>query len=541
MGVGRSREPIRESEALSSYRVKTVAAATHFSLESDTTLNMFPSHQIRTGLFLGQCAWGVGLVTLLGLLALYDASGETAVYWLSLFLVGLSLWSLWSWKTATGHLLDLYSLFFIALILFSGGQSFLEVLGLNPHGILDGKFPIGVVRQALLLVVASMLVFHAGALYCAKSSVITTDQFPAGDFLQQALRTVGAIIIVLSIGPAMYELYHDFSLVQALGYTGEFMRAREVTGANAWTLSVAPFLVPGTLLLLAGSRGRRGNVILSWLLIGVPASIYVMLGLRNMGLKGIVALLWLHTLVNAPIKKAVLVFMMLMVFVLVPGLAAVRTERLTGMDRIGALLASYEMMENPLVLAIREMGGSFITIIYTTELVPQARSYEWGGTYLSALGTIFPNFFWDIHPSLAGGLPSYWLMKEVDPYAAKAGQTLGFSVIAEAYLNFSWVGTLVFMSGIGYILARFVLWVWKRPDPLRLAIEAIFISFVLFFARGDSNRIVRSIFWEGLIPSLLVMYVYNCRLTRQLHTHSIDAPSSSLSVANQTNCGIPIR
>lgn len=340
------------------------------------------------------------------------------------------------------------------------------------------------------------------------------------------------MIIILSIGPAMYELYHDFNLVQTLGYTGEFMRAREVTGANAWTLVIAPFLIPGTLLLLAGSRGRRGNIILSWVLIAVPACIYVLLGMRNHGLKGMVALLWLHAMVIGPIKKSVVVLAATIVLVLVPGLAAVRTERLVGMDKIGALVDSYEAMDNPLVLAMREMGGSFITIIYTTEFVPQIRPFEWGATYLSAVGTIFPNFFWDIHPSIAGGLPSYWLMKEVNPYAAKAGQTLGFSVIAEAYLNFSWVGTLIFMSVIGYVLARFVLWVWKQSNPLGLAIEAIFISFVLFVARGESHLIVRSIFWECLIPYLLVTYLYNRQLTRQCHAQLIDAPSSSLTAAS---------
>jgi len=453
-----------------------------------------------------------------------------------MFLVGFSLWSLWSWKKATGHLLDLYSLFFIALILFSGGQSFLEVLGLNPKGILDGQFPTEVVRQALVLVVVSMLMFHAGALYCASSIATRTEELSSSESLEQALRMVGAIIIGISIGPALYELYHDFSLIQMMGYTGKFMQVRVVTGVDAWTLVVAPFLVPGALLLLAGSRGRRGNIILSWLLIGVPSSIYFLLGLRNMGLRGLVALVWLHAVVIAPIKKTVLGVVMMVVLVLVPGLAAVRSERWTGIDRIGVLLQSYDVMDNnPLVLAIREMGGSFITIVYTTELVPQVRSFEWGMSYLSAMGTVFPNFFWDIHPSLAGGLPSYWLTKEVDPYSANTGHTLGFSFIAEAYLNFSWIGTPLFMSGIGYLLAQFVLRVWKRPDPLRLAIQAVSISFVLFVARGESHLIVRPIFWECLIPYLLVMYLYNRQLTRHLHAHASDVQSRSLSSNRRTN------
>ena len=45
-----------------------------------------------------------------------------------------------------------------------------------------------------------------------------------------------------------------------------------------------------------------------------------------------------------------------------------------------------------------------------------------------------------MHPSVAHGQPSDWLIETVNPYLAERGLGLGFSFIAEAYMNFGKVG-----------------------------------------------------------------------------------------------------
>src|SRR5919202_64481 len=70
----------------------------------------------------------------------FNFSTETMVSFASLFLLIVAIWSLWSWRATTGSLFDPYIVLFIATVLFNGGQAFLELLGLNKHGILEGSF-----------------------------------------------------------------------------------------------------------------------------------------------------------------------------------------------------------------------------------------------------------------------------------------------------------------------------------------------------------------------------------------------------------------
>ena len=111
-------------------------------------------------------------------------------------------------------------------------------------------------------------------------------------------------------------------------------------------------------------------------------------------------------------------------------------------------------------------------------LVPESRPYDYGISYLYALTAIMPNIGWQVHPSVAHGLLSDWLIKTVDPVVARGGGGLGFSFIAEAYLNFGWFGGPVWLGVVGFILC----WLFLKADgadPARHAFAAAFLS-VLF-------------------------------------------------------------
>ncbi len=469
----------------------------------------------RTRTFIGQCCWLVLYGLQLMMMALYEMSDDQYIDGLSVFLGAFVVWAVVSWRITMGRWVDLYSVFFIALFLFSGGQAVLNILGLMPQGILDGHFSSLQVKHALTLVVGCLLAFHTGALLRARRHAPSGLPVPAELDMADAARQVGLLLILVSLGPGLYDLYQDASIIRSIGYGGQFFLAtKSATGMGAWTHMLTMFLVPGALLFLAGSKGRPINIAVAWAVIAVPAVIYFLLGIRNVGIRGLVALLWLHSVTIRPIRKSILVGSTLIVLVLIPGLEVVRGKALTVGDTITALQHAYSAMvnPNPLVLALAEMGGTLLTVIYTTDLVPTVKPYEWGMSYVMALTTVFPNLFWDIHPAIKAGLPSYWLMKEIDPFAANAGFSLGYSMIAEAYLNFSWIGAPIAMAGLGYFLAGFVCWVFERPDALRLAMQAILMSFVLFVPRAESQQVMRELFWVGFMLYLFVLHLAHRRI-----------------------------
>ena len=126
------------------------------------------SDRTRTRTFIGQCCWLVLYGLQLMMMALYEMSDDQYIDGLSVFLGAFVAWAFVSWRITMGHWVDLYSFFFMALLLFSGGQAVLNILGLMPQGILNGHFSSLQVKHALTLVVGCLVAFHTGALLRAR-------------------------------------------------------------------------------------------------------------------------------------------------------------------------------------------------------------------------------------------------------------------------------------------------------------------------------------------------------------------------------------
>ena len=145
-------------------------------------------------------------------------------------------------------------------------------------------------------------------------------------------------------------------------------------------------------------------------------------------------------------------------------------------------------------------------ISHTLVQVPKFRDYDWGASYLYSFFSIFPNFFWRIHPSVARGSPSVWLVKTVEPDIAALGGGLGYSYIAEAYLNFGWWGGALMLMFIGYAISSLVCWSQGSGNTLKIAAAATFFTSLVGFARADSQSVMRPLFWYSLLPYFAVKW-----------------------------------
>jgi len=179
------------------------------------------------------------------------------------------------------------------------------------------------------------------------------------------------------------------------------------------------------------------------------------------------------------------------------------TERLS----VSLLRGAFSSIDNPAVSIVSEMGSSMGTIAYTVELVPSERDFDYGMGYLYALVTLLPNLFWDVHPSIARGTPASWLVETVAPSIARAGGGLGYSFIAEAYLNFGWLGPTLGMMLFGFAYVAFWLWAECARGPAKLVAVACFVPYCLFFVRADSTLLVRPFVWYCIGPYLLFRVV----------------------------------
>src|SRR5262249_25008661 len=141
----------------------------------------------------------------------------------------------------------------------------------------------------------------------------------------------------------------------------------------------------------------------------------------------------------------------------------------------------------------------------TIDLVPGSHGHEWGVGYGYALLTVFPNLFWDIHPTIARKLPCDWLIWQVDPYTAELGGTLGYSFIAEAYLNFGWLGAPFVMILGGYAGSRIMRWADRSRRADRAALTAAAACFLVFSVRGELAVVLRGLLWYACLPYCAVL------------------------------------
>jgi oligosaccharide repeat unit polymerase len=437
------------------------------------------------------------------------------------------VWILWSWFLLRGTIFEPYSLFMITAGLFNGGQALLEVFGLNTAGILNGRFSSEILVQALYLVTISMAFLHGGALLALGRKQVREYGFElAGPSRLRALRVTGSIFLAISFVPTLILLKQSVSVVLDSGYFGLYQGVQ----SSSLNQVLAAFFIPGVIFLLAGSRISRTTQAICFVVGVLYAIPFLFMGARAAAAMNTVTLMWTWDRTIRRIPRGAIIGFALVSLILFSLIREIRNT--AGRDR--SLTNTYEAMtnlENPISAAVAEMGGSLITVAYTLDLVPASRDFDYGVSYLYALSNIVPNLGWSVHPSVAHGTLSDWLVKTVAPETAAAGGGLGYSFLAEAYLNFGWFGAPLWMGIFGYIIAR-VFIMADSGDPAKQALVASFLSFFLILPRGESAIVGRAFFWYALIPYLLAVVHTKVR-GRRITTVTFTCAGGAIPVVQQ--------
>lgn len=435
---------------------------------------------------------------------------ETMIYPLCLLIFLLSLWMFYSWRVITGTFFDLYTLFLLSAVLFSGGQAFLEVFGFNDTGILANRFSSDITLAALLIVALGLCSMHLGAIMAVigganRYNDITTAEDI--DVQSKTLRRVGWILLMISGIPMIMTAVDALEVVWQGGYFALYQQER-ATGLHATPQILAQLFVPSIFFFLASNGGSKKYVFMSGLMMFSYSLIFLSLGWRYYAVAPLLCYAWLWHRCWRPLAPRVAVPTALILIGLVfPLVKGVRNLALAERFSIDFLINAYVSLENPIVEAISEMGGSLITIAYTIDLVPWSRPFNCGLQYLYSLLTILPNVFGDLHPAITIGTPSAWLIWAVDPFTAARGGAIGFSFIAEAFLNFGFWGVPVVLFFIGFLYVKLLVWGTQSHDLGKKVFLAVFTSFFLFFPRSDSTVVFRPLVWYGFFPYLLYRFL----------------------------------
>ncbi len=424
-------------------------------------------------------------------------------------------WLVVSWWLVRGSVFSPYGFFLLAGIMFNAGHALLETLGLSELGQLNGLFSDWTVARANALVGIGLASFHLGALVSVGPLGTGEPRKSTRAEDVSSVRLVGWILLALAVVPAATAIRDAVVVAVNSGYMALY-QVQAQTGVDASSHVMATFLIPGALFLLAGSAGRRPPQFVAITLMVVYALATLVLGFRLNAVMPLIALIWVYhrAIRRLPITPVLVVGSI--AFTLLTQIVRV-VRGLTGAERFafGAAATALRTVRNPFISVVSEMGFSQVTVAYTLELVPHLRGFDHGLSYLYGLLTFAPNLFWDVHPSVARGTSASWLIWTVSPVTAAQGGGLGFSFIAEAYMNFGWIGSVIALGVIGILMGLMERHFSNSNDVARIAAAASFTAFFLRFARGESVSVLRPLVWYALLP-LVAVYLIRAHQSRRV-------------------------
>lgn len=241
------------------------------------------------------------------------------------------------------------------------------------------------------------------------------------------------------------------------------------SGADSRGLKVFMMLFPGAVMAFAVAAVERKGKLIGYGLVVFSMVLFMLAGYRSAALfSGLVgAVVWVKSGRNIPTIIAVSIIFVVLVSISIVGIF----RQLGSYDELGAneLKESYE--KSSIERSLLEMGQALGVSAHVFRLVPAENGYIYGSSYLKAISEMVPNIGYSMDRSDGrGGLgdnlkmgqdvvsqmaPSDWLTYKIKRDQFDIGGGVGFSTLAEPYLNFGIFGVVGFFVILGYSLIRF--------------------------------------------------------------------------------------
>jgi oligosaccharide repeat unit polymerase len=271
-------------------------------------------------------------------------------------------------------------------------------------------------------------------------------------------------------------------------YTDMFRLVQE---RNSRWLGMGIVLVPMGLYSAAAAATRKQLLYIIGVL-GVWVTWQLYLGSRSGALIPAIAVSYVCAKKHFKISKRITIPIFLALMYLIPLVSAVRL--LTAPER---LHLEYLREAQPLS-GIAEMGQSIWTLAETYRLIG-AGDFRYGMTYVEALKRVVPNISVSSEPGHElrtmdyENSPAYWFVLMTAPWLLKEHLGLGFSSIAEAYMNFGAIGVVIVFSLLGLVLARIEAMAIR--NAYFLAGQTVILAPLLWTVRNDFTVFTRAAVW----------------------------------------------
>jgi O-antigen polysaccharide polymerase Wzy len=356
-----------------------------------------------------------------------------------------------------------------------------RISSFSPHGLSKG----------LGLIIYSIVSFESGLIAALGVSGYRQDSLEK-DENELANRNVFAMGLLLLVA-AIILFITGLIRLDPVGYYritySEIFRLRAETDPRFFGSSITIGFIG---LCLAVSGASKAQFLVAFWCTALWTSVLFYFGFRGPALIALVIVYAMALKKRIGFPKWLPWLATALLLIVVPIQAALREEPLN--QRSFPALDRLNLLDGP-----AEMGASIEPLVETADIVG-AGSYRHGRTYLKGIEAILPNLAlrWEspVTESLEDLPPSLWITAIVDPWTYKNYGGMGFSAVAEPYMNFGTAGVVIFFFGLAFCL------VWLERvsirNPYALASWALVVGSLLWTTRNDSSGFFRPAAW-GLL------------------------------------------
>lgn len=248
-------------------------------------------------------------------------------------------------------------------------------------------------------------------------------------------------------------------------------------------------VVPMGLYLAAAAAPRKRIWTVGALGLGWAAAIFI-IGYRGFALVPIATLAVVFDRRGVRIPRAVWAGALALLVLAIPAVRAMRDNPLARRSAADLVVSAHPLE------AVEEMGGSLRPLVHTIELM-ENETLRWGKTYWQAVLQVVPNlaFEWggERYLPLEELPPSHWVSRLAAPWHYRHYGGLGFSAVAEPYMNFGVAGVAAWFMLLGWALARADR--SRASETVRLAAAAMALGPLLWTTRNAMTVFFRPAVW----------------------------------------------
>lgn len=386
----------------------------------------------------------------------------------------------------------LYALLPFVLMALCGRTDFLDV-EVPTYYMDDSAFN----TATLLCVLSSVLGLYAGLISKSKT-VRPLDLKMDGEWDGRESGVVAAAIIFVG-ATLLWVLVQKVGLSTYLGT--EYVQVYQAE-AGLGIYAAGVYVLPlGFLLLLLRDADRMKAVvvpIVPLVFLAIYALAVFRIGRRRYVLEvGIAALLIAHYYLRR-VKIRELVAAMLVLLLIFGVIGQARALMAQGFE--GMYFEARERFGPDTILhSIDDTQVVPLTVSETAALVPSLQPFKFGLSYLEAFEVLVPVSLYPTRPLASG----QWFVWAYDPLTAARGGGYSYSMIAEGYLNFGYLGPFIVYFFIGRLLRGMEEFRRRAPQSKsRMLVYAIASVLLISLLRGDAAGLLKT-FVGVYVPALL--------------------------------------